>query len=358
MPIFQGQIRDVRSQRFFTSMVHPAKVETRVEGGKKRNFKVPSGARPLQMTAYSAYIEVTSVNTPQFAVFPIPLSAKQNRVQLLNMDKYDSLFGDLELLFPLRERSRLEDGKEPDPLGTDRMVIRAHKICRAIHELYQFISNDTIGALENFYSKDYAFLLIEFTTPPIDGRETVVTGGWLGPIAYVHEIIGVNGRPKLYLPTRHYLKHDDPWVDKYTYKESDLKHDNPFDAELGTLSGNDDRMMEIHQRRRAPIELMPLPRGGKTPIAAVVASRPAITASLENYWDHRIYVVNLPRVCNNALFSGSGVNVDAAKPDRMRHVRVYIDPQKMPREICHGQIASAHKIGINSSYKYRLDLWL
>ncbi len=304
MPIFQGQIRDIRSQRFFTSLVHPAKVETRVEGGKKSNFKIPSGARPLQMTVYSAYVEVTSVNTPQFAIFPIPLSVKQNRVQVLDMGKYESLFTDLELLFPLRERSRLDDGREPDPMGADHMVIRGHKICKAIHELYQFVNDDTIGALEGFYSKDYAFLLVEFTTPPIDGREVVITGGWLGPIAYVHEIIGVNGKPKLYLPTRHYLKCDDPWVDKYSYKESDLKHDNPFDAEKEMFSGNDDRMMEIHHRRRAPIELMPIPRGGKTPIAAVVASRAPITMDTSRHWDHRIYVVNLPRVSNNALFSG------------------------------------------------------
>lgn len=356
MPIFQGQIRDVRAQRFFTSLVHPAKVETRNEGGKKRNFKVPSGARPLQMTAYSAYVEVTSINTPQFVVFPVPLSAKQNRVQMLDMSKCPTLFTDLELLFPLRSRSTLDDSQEQDPFDANKMVIRGYKMCKALYELYQFVNDDTIAALENFYRKGYAFLLIEFSTPPIDGREVVVTGGWLGPIAYVHEIIGVNGKPKIYVPTRHYLKRDDPWVDKYTYKESDLKHDNPFDAEKETLSGNDDRMMEIHQRRRAPIELMPLPKSGKTPIAAVVASRSPI--AVESHWDHRIYVVNLQRVTRNALFSGLGVHVDPAKPDRMRHVRVYIDPQKMPREICHGQIVSAHKIEINSSYKYRLDLWI
>lgn len=356
MPVFQGQIRSIRSQRFFTSLVHPAKIETRLDGGKKRNYKVPSGVRPLQMTVYSAYIELTSVNTPQFVVFPVPLSSKQNRVQMLDMSNYVNIFNDLELLFPIREKSQVSIAAEPDPLGTDRLVIRGHKICRVLSELYEFINDDTMGMLRNFYSKGYAFLLIEFTTPPIDGREVVITGGWLGPIGYVHEIIGMEGRPKLYAPTRHYLKCDDPWVDKYTYKESDLKHDNPFDAEKETLSGNDDRMMEIHQRRRAPLELMPVPRTGKTPVAAVVASRSPIT--VESHWDHRIYTVNLQRVFRNPLFSGVGAHVDAAKPDRMRHIRVYIDPQKMPKEICHGTIVSAHKIEIDSSYKYRLDLWL
>lgn len=356
MPIFQGQIRAVRSQRFFTSLVHPSKIEIRNEGSKKRNFKVPSGARPLQMTAYSAYIELTSINTPQYAIFPIPLSSKKNRVQLLDMSKYSSLFNDLELLFPMRARTQLDHVNEPDPLGADRLIIRGYKICRAMHELYQFINDDTIGALENFYSKGYAFLLIEFISPPIDGREIVITGGWLGPIAYVHEIIGMEGKPKLYVPTRHYLRCDDPWVDKYTYKESDLKHDNPFDMEKESLGGNDDRMMEIHQRRRAPIELMPLPRSGKVPVAAVVASRSPIV--VESHWDHRIYTLNLQRVAKNPLFEGPGAHVDSAKPDRMRHVRVYVDPQKMPKEICHGPIVSAHKVEINSSYKYRLDLWL
>lgn len=356
MPIYQGQIRDVRAQRFFTSLVYPAKIETRLEGGKKRVFKVPSGTKPLQMTVYSAYVEVTSANTEQYMVIPIPLSSERNRVQVLDMSRNPNIFHDLELLFPIRTRTKMDQTVAPDPLDTDRMLITRHKLCRAMYEIIQYVNEDTRQVLKNFYSRGYAFLLVGFMTPPMDAREIVIMGGWLGPIAYVHEIIGVGGKPKLYVPTRHYLKHNDPWVDKYSYKESDLKHDNPFDTETETLSNNDDRMMEIHQRRRAPIELIPKPKDGNLPLAAVIASRsPAVS---ESYWDHRIYTVNLRRVANNPLFSGNGAQVDEAKPDRIRHAQVYIDPQKMPREICYGRIVSANKIEINSSYKYRLDLWL
>jgi hypothetical protein len=376
MVIYQGQIREVRSQRFFTTLVYPSKIEKRVVDGKRRAFKVPSGDRPLQMTAYMAHVELNSPNLPQYAVFPVPLSSHRNRFQLFEAEKFLSLFADLELLFPINEKSQMHRSVYSELAELDqrtRLAVRKHYVCKTLSDVMQIrnVNDDTIRVLKQFYDTGYAFLVVEFSVPPMGADEVARTGGWLGPIMYVHEVIGVvadgrPGQPRFFLPTRHYLYSLDEWTDKYTYKESDLKHDNPFDAETETLGTNDERMMEIYHRRRAPIELLQagLQQSGRLNTkgdkyidqAALIAAR--APPAPETLWDHQIYVLNTPRVTRNPLFVGVGVHVTPAHPSRLAHAGVYFDTQKMPKEIIPNRTACAHRVEIDSGYKYKLDLWI
>lgn len=367
MPIFQGQIREIRSQRFLPMVVHPSKIERRVVDGKRRAFKFPSGDAPLQFTAYMAHIELTSSTLPQYVVLPIPLSQRRNRFQLFDAKNYLSLFADLELLFPINEKSHVHRSVYSELAELDdrtRLTIRQHYVCKSLTDVMQIeaINEDTIRVLRQFYDSGFAFLVVEFSAPPMGADEVVRTGGWLGPIMYVHEIIGVTvngkkGQPRLFLPTRHYLYSADEWTDKYTYKESNLRHDNPFDAEVEMHGVNDDRMMEIYHRRRAPIELMPAGKNGKqADLAKLISARTPPPAS--TIWDHQIYVLNTPRVTQNPLLTGIGVHITAAAPSRLTHAGVYFDVQKMPKELITNRTVAAHRVEIDSGYKYKLDMWL
>jgi hypothetical protein len=358
MPIFQGQIHSLHQHRFYVAETHACKIVADRKPGRSRKY--PLGT-PIQMTAYSVYVEVSSPQAICYVVLPFPVGKGRNRCGMLDMAQYPDFFLDLDLMFPIHGQSSLQrslladeeaqSAERPDS-QLPRMKILSQQRCGTVSQLYdqQYLTPDTIGICHQYYGSGFAFWVLAFQ--PAGAR----LNGWLGPLAYVHEIS--RGRDPsittLFIPTRHYLRQA-PRTDRYRYADGETPvAENPFDR-TETPAEHDQRWLDMYQRRRIQVGA-PKPT---RPVAEEGLLGPTNVAGPEDSpWDHQVYVLNRRQVLGNPLLQSTGVRISPADPTQLTRVDMYLQPAKMPTKVYRGPVHDVHRIELNSTYKRRLDLLL
>lgn len=334
MPILQGEWRDLRNQHILAGPVYRARVVTRMVNGKNQRFKVPANSTKLQLTIYMAYADIKSNNN--YLILPIP-----NRAELLDMD-YPGFFEDLQMCFPATGSDRIWSQINQE---SARRLKTTSEICDWASLIQKPISPDVKNVLKQYYSK-FHFLVVQVQ------NVGEIRQGWIGPFAWIQVY-----QDRLFIPTRHHYRSYDlegryGKVDPVISKSWDLGQDDDhepelFDFETKDPDPRDTRMLELVAKRRA----------GKTPTSRFQTPKLYVdTDAIIPVWDHSIYVWNKFHLEKNPLLNRPGCRFMTS--DKVEKLPVYLDPRKMPSQICHGKIVILHKIEIKKEYKLRLDLML
>lgn len=339
MCIFSGEVSEVSRTKILVSPIYPAKVFKEERQGRARIYKKPTGNR-MQMTIYSNNVTPTKGNLPSAMILPFPLINGTNRVGLLDLQKYPTLFEDLNLLFPeVEERRALSNNAQSweasDSLAIHRVgnykvsIVKNFLSFNRLNYKEFNLTKEATEVLGKYYARGYGFIVC------ILGDK-----GDYHPFGYAHEIRD----NRLFIPTRHFHQHapDNPFARYYSgssaagTKDEDLLEVSPEvqDYFHDTLMQNDDWMR--------------------------------LTAKRQNYkayrtdtildWDHEIYLFNAPFTVRTPYLKRAGFTVQQVTSQQMGNKDVYISFDKFPPNIMFGGVKCIHRMKISNLYKYNHDL--
>jgi len=351
----------------------------------------------------SAHDSVAGTPGGTAMILPFPLIKGKNRVAVLDMSQYENFFEDIDLLFPIQQRS--SEGAYSNSLmdsAIDVVKVGSYDVS-VVPNYDQFtrlqfdkfnLHPDVTKLLGQYYSKNYGFMVC-ILRPQATYH----------PFAYVHELRN-NG--EMFIPTRHYHGntsegsrfgttmghsvfgkfHDrtelEPDVMPYGDYDDDLGPDRSRDDDnllmddlhlknnfYDTLMDGDEYIS--HQMRRTALgggarnpNGIPGPAGSassshhrnkstrvQTPSVPVNRSQRDVID-----WDHEIYIVNRPTVEHDSMVSKPGVTMLKASPGRLNQVSNYINFKRMPLDIAFGEIDNMIRISINKLYSENHDLFV
>jgi len=346
MPLLSGDWKDLRNHHFLIGNVFPAKLEKKPVNGKIKVFKMPASTNPIQFTVYMAYGEIKSTAN-NYIVLPVPANIQNTKV--INMD-YPGIFEDVQLCFPRNETSTRLWSQLQDLQGAENHRLQTHAEVHSWNTMHQKpLSDDLKAVLKQYYAKNHVFIVIQV-------KANAMKRGWIGPIAFIHR----NSNQNLFLPTRHHFKSNDlegryGRVDPVISRAWDLGDETPYtqghellEFETKDPDPRDTRMLELIARRKAnktmPVKLTTIPKLYVDPEQVIPV------------WDHKIYIWNKPNLPRNPFVNRVGCRLLAAEPDKVKKLPSYLDPTKMPKNLCHGVIRSVYHVCLESNYPLRLDL--
>jgi len=346
MPLLSGDWKDLRNHHYLIGNVFPARLEKKPINGKIKVVKLPVSTNPIQFTVYMAFGEVKTVMN-NYIVLPVPAEAKNCKI--INLTEYPGIFEDVQLCFPRNEATTRLWSQLQDLQGSEHR--RLTTVCEVIDwtTMHQKpLSEDLLAVLRQYYAKNYCFVIIQV-------KAATVKQGWIGPIAFIHR----NSNTNLFIPTRHHFRSNDlegryGRVDPVISRAWDLGDDTPYtqghellEFETKDPDPRDTRMLELIARRKANKTVAPT---RKTPTLYIDPEQ------VIPVWDHKIYIWNRPSIVKNPFLSRVGCRLLAAEPDKTRKLASYLDPAKMPKNLCHGVIKHLHHICLATNYPLRLDL--
>lgn len=423
MCIFSGSVESVASTKILVSKVFQTEIVEQKEKGKKRKFKKPVG-KPLQLVVYcnkvvldpAAHDSISGTPGGTAMILPFPLIKGKNRIAALNMSLYENFFDDVDLLFPIPQKSREFSNSYSLTDGViDVMKVGSYNV--SIVPNYDHFVNlqfdkfnlhpDVTKLLGRYYGKNYGFMVCVLRPQAV-----------YHPFAYVHEIRN-NG--ELFIPTRHYhgntsagsrygttMGHSvfGKFHDRTEIGDGDGDGDGGDGGDghhevHGAHGAHDDLLMDdvqlknnfydtlmdgdeyiSHQMRRSAFG-----GGARTPTSS--PSGPAKPKSKHSQhsahsahlmvsrssgsskdrrggrgddshvdWDHEIYVVNRPTMHYDSILSKPGVTMLRANPAKLEQVANYINFSRMPVEIAFGEISDIVKVSINKLYNENHDMFV
>lgn len=348
MPLLSGDWKDLRNHHFLIGNVYPAKLEKRPINGKVKVFKMPASTNPIQFTVYMAFGEVKSASN-NYIVLPVPASLQAAKI--IDLKEYPGIFEDVQLCFPRNETSTRLWSQLQDLQGAEHRRLQTEVEIHSWQTIHQKpLSEDLKTVLKQYYAKNYVFVVIHVKAI---GE---VKQGWIGPIAFIHR----NTNQHLFLPTRHHFRSNDlegryGRVDPVISKAWDLGDETPYtqghellEFETKDPDPRDTRMLELIARRKA-----------NKVVTKKSATTPKLYVDPEQVipvWDHKIYIWNKPNLPKNPFVNRVGCRLIAAETEKVKKLPGYLDPTKMPKNLCHGVIRCLHHVCLEQNYPLRLDL--
>ncbi len=322
MSIISGDIREVSSTKILVSVVYPTKLVEKIQDGVKKIYKVGEG-KPLQLTVYSNKVDLGSESAAM--ILPFPLISGKNRVKIINMEKYDNIFEDIDLLFPMENPSIFGSGIGQDSeIQTENIGKYKVSLVPNLKSIEKFeLKPDVKKLLSQYYPKGFGFIVCILNSK--------VKAEYI-PLAYIHEICSDE---RLFIPTRHYHTHVNIQNDyRSGFSKEDKDQSEYEDLIYKTLTLNDE-WMNLNAKKNNP---------------ANMRSKQTVD------WNHNIYVINFPRIKLNPLLKHLGVKITTICPENKFYAAVESD--RLPLEFIFSKPVYVHKITVNNSYKYNHDLFI
>jgi hypothetical protein len=343
MCIFDGPIKTVGNTKILVAPVYAAQYVKKNINGNVKLYKQPVG-KPMQLVIYSNNVDPAvdgrESARPTAMILPFPLKGGKNRVKLLDLSQYKNFFEDLELLFDEEyekdhHSNGTDDRSDPIPItyiGSYKasLVHNFESLDRLQHEEFN-LSTDVKSILGTYYERGYGFVVAILSKSGY--------GNQYHPFAYVHEL-REDGR--LFVPSRHYHKKAVPNpFEKYhetAIKDMDEVESDVRDYLYKTIT-LEDKWIRMNARRQNV-------KNFQDPLKDTID------------WDHEIYVINCSRILSNPILKKPGIKIKHSSTERLGNMYVYVDSQKMPRDIAMGEVKSLLCVKINSVYQINCDFYL
>lgn len=320
--MFCGEIESVSNTRILTGVIYPAQIVNSVDTmGRNRSFKKPIGDQ-LQFVCISNQILLTRHPVDAYGrsntamILPVPIRTdRENRIKIFTMDNYETIFEDLDSLFPVN--NVIKPSKIADAVNIGSYLVSVVPDIDSLYSTDCQITPNMKDLLNQYYPKGFAFILC-----------VLKSNAQYYPFGYCHEL---RKDGKLFIPTRHHYVEslDQKYQDsKYTrYREYNDKESESFETLVQDTLFMQDKYLRQKVNRDKTAQ---------------------ISRALELDWDHHVYIINREP------------NMHSINPVQNKFAQLYsyLNMTLFPREITFGGIKKLYKIRLTSKHPGNYDLYI